>query len=163
MIVTVNTDASFSFKHKVGSYAFWIVCNDFKIKMSGPLKHRVERAEIAEFRCLINAFDVMFRYVKTKPTKIIVNTDCLNVIHVMTGNKEAIKRFGLSNKHGFPSHRRTLQNLIKNNGFDLSIVEYRHIKSHQHTDTARNYVNQWCDDEAKSHMTKLISDKELIS
>jgi hypothetical protein len=35
MVVTINTDASFSRKYNVGSYAFFILCNEFKIAKSG--------------------------------------------------------------------------------------------------------------------------------
>lgn len=38
MLVTINTDASFHPKYKVGAFAFWVVSNQFKITKSGYLK-----------------------------------------------------------------------------------------------------------------------------
>ena len=155
MNITINTDASFSRKHGRGTYAFWIICNEYKITMSGVLKNKISRPEIAEFQCIINALYLVFNTpTKNKITKIFLNTDCLNVISIVTRDKEKCKRYGL-NKWGHNTHE-VYQKLFKEHGFKRDVMDYRHIKSHQHTDTKANYVNQWCDDNAKLEMNKLL-------
>ena len=48
MIVTINTDASFSIQQKVGGYAFYIVCNRGKILKSGQIKEAEEAEKKAK-------------------------------------------------------------------------------------------------------------------
>ena len=38
MLVTINTDASFHQKKKIGAYAFYAVCNNWKVKKSGKFR-----------------------------------------------------------------------------------------------------------------------------
>ena len=61
MIVTVNTDASYSPGAERGSFAFWIVSNSGRVQMSGMLKNRVGRPEQAEFQCIINAVHILIQ------------------------------------------------------------------------------------------------------
>lgn len=156
MILTINTDASFNRRKEVGTYAFWIVCDEFKLKMSGAIRKNCTRPEVAEYRSLLNALHMAFKMPRTnKITKIIVNTDCLNVIHLAKENNDSIKRYNLNSwgKHmTIMLHRMLKENGISNNQLDM-----RHIRSHQHTNSARNWVNQWCDDAAKMEMNKLLA------
>lgn len=156
MVVTVNTDASFSFKHKVGTYAYWVTCDDFKIKKSGVLRKKVDRSEIAEYRCIINAMhDTLTAQRKKHIKKIIINTDCLNVIHLFKHDKQKIKMYGLGSWGNYLTTR--LELLLREHKIDRQIVEMRHVKSHEHTNTARNWVNQWCDDAAKFEISKILA------
>jgi ribonuclease HI len=146
MIVTINTDASFHQQKQRGSFAFWIVCNEFKITRSGILRKKCHRPEQAEFRCIINALHVLLTQDLKNVKKIIVNTDCLNVIHLLTKNKNAITRYRL----GSWGNNLVLRFEMMLGQLNRKIeVEYRHIKSHEHTDTAKNWVNDWCDKNAK--------------
>ncbi len=157
MIITINTDASFNRKIQRGTYAFWIICNEYKLTMSGVLRKQVSRPEIAEFRCIINALHIVLnKKTNEKIGRIIINTDCLNVISILTDDKEKCKRWGLNS---WGKDLKLKFNSICLNKIDKGIIEFRHIKSHEHTDTPRNYVNQWCDDQAKLQMMKLLNDK----
>ena len=153
MVVTINTDASFSRYHEVGSYAFWIKCDEFNIGKSGMLKKRVSRPEIAEFRCVLNALHTLFTQKTTERIGlIVVNTDCMNVIHLINNDKEAIQRYHLA------SWGRYLVNVydslrIKHKQFKTKI-EFRHVKAHTDTDISRNFINDWCDKEAKKHIAE---------
>lgn len=53
--ITVNTDASFSKEEKVAGYAFYIVCDLFKIAKGGIIKSQVETPQDAEMMCMANA------------------------------------------------------------------------------------------------------------
>lgn len=95
MIVTINTDAAWHTEYKIAGYAFWIVCDQGKFCHSGVLKKRVSRPEIAEFKCILNAIHVLGRLNYKDVGKIIVNTDCLNVIHLIKGDKKKINLYRL--------------------------------------------------------------------
>ncbi len=159
MIVTINTDASFSKKYHRGSYAFWIACDEFKIMHSGMLRKKASNPSIAEYRCVINAFHVLFGMKTTrKITKIIVNTDSMNVIHLATNDKEAIQKYDLIS---WGRHLNlTLQMLLVRKKHFKTPIEYRHVRSHQDTLSRRTWVNEWCDVEAKKHMGEFIASQE---
>lgn len=150
MIVTINTDASFSQKHQRGSFAFWIVSDRFKLLKSGLLRRQVSSPQIAEFRCIINAFHVLLNEDVSDVHKIIVNTDCLNVIHLIKGDKENIRRYRLASWGS--NLVSTLEQMLIAKRLNPSIIEMRHVKAHTDNTDARSYVNDWCDREAKRHL-----------
>lgn len=156
MVVTINTDASFSRKYQVGSYAFWIKCNEFTICKSGMLRKKISRPENAEFRCVINALHTLFTQ-KTveKIGLIVVNTDCMNVIHLINNDKEAISRYNLGS---WGRHMVLTYNLLRSKHKHLKTkIEFRHVKAHtQKIEDGRTFVNDWCDKEAKKHIKLYI-------
>lgn len=144
MLVTINTDASFI--EGFGGYAFWIVCNEFKVLKSGVLRDKVKRPEIAEFKCIINSLHILFKNDCKNVSKIIINTDCMNVIHCLSYNQKMINRYNL--KKEFTLLTAKFYRLLKGKNID---VEFRHVKSHTGINDARSYVNEWCDREAKKY------------
>lgn len=155
MIVTVNTDASYSDKYKRGTYAFWIVCNEFRMQSSGALKNPLGRSEMAEFQCIINALHFLFSVpTKRQITKIFLNTDCLNVIHLVNDDKAAINKYKLEGwgKSLVNKYKKT----IKAYGIITEQVEFRHVKAHVEIDSSRSYVNDWLDKAAKKEMGDLL-------
>lgn len=153
MVVTINTDASWHPIHKCAGYAFWITCSNGRYKRSGKLNDTCDRAEIAEFRCIINSVHYMLNRVVSKPGFVIINTDCMNVIHVINGEIAQQRRWGLlKNKH-FQELRDTFWKLIP----EGVKIEVRHVKAHVSTDTPRDFVNDWCDREAKKQLHKFLN------
>ncbi len=151
MVVTINTDASFSHYHEIGSYAFWIKCDEFNIGKSGLLRKRVSRPEIAEFRCVLNALHTLFIQKTTEKIGfIVVNTDCLNVIHLINNDKEAIQKYRLASWGRYLVQ--TYDSLRIKHKHLKTKIEFRHVKAHTDTDTGRNFINDWCDKEAKKHI-----------
>jgi ribonuclease HI len=168
MIVTVNTDASFSNKYKVGSYAFWVVCDEYKFKSSGMLKQQVANSTLSEMRCICNALSLLAKKRKTTEgatTKmihhVIVNTDSLNAIHVFTDDKERMHHYHLTNKK-YQSITK-VYNKIKKDNYTGVKMEFRHVKAHRDTKTGRTWVNDWCDKECKKHMAKFYDLKNTES
>lgn len=149
MIVTINTDASWSPTKKGASFAFWIVSNSGKIAKSGIQKYPADSADMAEIRCIINAMYCLSFSKWEGVSKIIINTDSLNSCHVLRNDQAKIKRYRLQGKD-FSQLRRKFNKLNPNN----IPVEFRHVKAHTTTSTARTWVNQWCDDEAKKQLIK---------
>ncbi len=151
MLVTINTDASYHPHEKVAGFAFWIVCDDFKLVKSGELRKKCHRPEVAEFRCIINAVHLLFQQDCKKISKIILNTDCLNVIHLLKRDGVAIRRYKLNGDWS--------SNMVKMfyGIVGQTPIEFRHVKAHVSTDTARSWVNDWCDSNAKQAMRSRLS------
>ena len=153
MIVTINTDASYSHRHKRGSYAFWIISNQGKIARSGMLKRICHRPEVAEFMCIINAIHALSISGWVNIEKVVINTDCLNVIHLLVGRNFEIRQYRL----GFGKQYVAKFKQIVNNSTLKSIPKnIRHIKSHQEIKTPKQWVNDWCDREAKLQINKFL-------
>jgi len=155
MIVTVCTDASFSWSLERGSFAFWIVSNQGKIAKSGMLNKRIHRAEQAEFQCIINAIHVLIAADWKDVEKIIINTDCLNVIHLISGNKNAIRKYRLGS---WGNHLVLLLKLmIDKSKLKKVKLEFRHVRAHVSTATPKQWVNDWCDKEAKKQLMNFVN------
>lgn len=154
MIVTINTDASFNFKHQIGSYAFWITSDMGRVQQSGLLRKKVSRAEIAEFRCIINAVHVLGLQNWKNIKKIIINTDCLNVIHLLKKDKINIKKYALASWGTYLTI--IFFTALRNHKLIKIPIEYRHVESHVDITDKRTYVNDWCDKAAKEVIRKQI-------
>lgn len=157
MIVTINTDASYSKLYQKGTYAFWIVSNHGRIKRSGILRNDCPRPEIAEFRCLINAMHKLVESNWTGITKIVINTDCMNVIHLIERDKKKIKRFNLLSwgEELLIKWEKMIQS-YRDGILKGVTIECRHVRSHVSTKSSRQWVNDWCDKEAKRHMHEYL-------
>lgn len=158
MIVTINTDASFSNRHKRGTFAFWINSNRFVIQKTGILRKKCSRPEIAEFRCIINAIHTLGKQNTIGLKKIIINTDCLNVIHLIKKDKEAIRKYQLQSFGSMLVFR--FEEVLRSHKLHKAILDLRHVRSHTGADDARSYVNEWCDTEAKKQMDILVNQLE---
>ena len=135
MIITINTDASFSIEYKFGTYAYWIKSNDFLYKGSWVFKDKVKWSTNAEAQAVCIALWLLKNNEKDF-TKIIVNCDNKYVTNKGRGylvkmiNKYIAEYFNHINKlHG--SRKRK--------------IEFRHVKAHQEIIDSRTYVNDWCD------------------
>ncbi len=86
--------------------------------------------------------------------RIIINTDCMNAIHVYKNDMKAIKKYKLDKIYKeFTTQRNTFNQFTTQKGI---MVEFRHVKAHERTDTARTYVNDWCDKNAKKALFSWI-------
>lgn len=164
MFITINTDASFSQKYKHGTYAFWIVSNKGKVTKSGSLRGITANPVCAEMKCIINALHYLHKHTDwlENKSKIVVNTDCLNAIHVFSGNRANIRRYKL-NALIYTHLDKAMKKILADIRTGRNIkIEYRHVKAHQHTDNARHWVNEWCDLEAKKEMSLFLSERQRI-
>jgi len=155
MLVTINTDASFHPSLKYGAYAFWAICDDFKITKSGVFRSKCINSHDAEAKCIINALKVVLLAHKGI-SKIIVNTDSLNGIALLTNDKEHIKKYMGQNQVMWKHIRKAFHETMKYNKNKVEI-EYRHVKAHSGVKDKRSYVNEWCDSEAKKQLRKTIN------
>lgn len=159
MLCTLNTDASFHPKYKVGAYAFWSVCNTFKLKRASVFKEPFVKSSVeAELKCILNAITLTLRQDKSI-SSLVVNTDCLNAIHVLKDDRKMVRKYRLQhykkyrqkyNKICSKYRRKSGVNIKKNNCF-------RHVKAHSDVDDKRSYVNEWCDFSAKKCMWEYVN------
>lgn len=159
MIVTINTDASFYKKQQRGSYAFAIVSNRGRIYRSGVLRKKVTRPEIAEFKCILNAIHVLIQQDWPDISLVVVNTDCLNVIHLLENKKDKIAKYKLGS-WGRPLVLKYRIMVAESKKLRFNTFSFRHVKSHTTITDARSYVNDWCDREAKKVLENYIKQKK---
>lgn len=156
MLVTVNTDASFHPEFKVGAYAFWSVCNGFKMQRAGYLEELCRNPDDAEMKCILNAIYYTL-YMNKSITRVIVNTDSMNSKRVFENDTKGIARYNL---FWAKKHRAKLKSIVKKYSNNIRI-EFRHVKAHSGKNDARSYVNEWCDTHAKRFLWRRIHELKL--
>lgn len=152
MNITINTDASFKSdgKLKAAGYAFWITSNLERIKKWGVLKEAFD-PHTSECYCVGNALHtVLFTYKNID--NLFINTDSKSTIRNLQKNKKDIKKC----HHPCYLEVWNLIQKIKQKNKNCKII-FRHVKAHSHTNTKRNWVNDWCD-----KMSKLACRQEYI-
>lgn len=146
--ITINTDASFSYQHKVGSYAFVIVCDHFRIKHSGTFtKAQPTNPTDAEIMSIGNALHTLLKR-QDVPTSawLIINTDSKAAMNVIQKGK---------NKLGADVRKMIDELKVR---IQYHKFEFRHVKAHSGKGDARSLVNEWCDMNAKIHLSKSITE-----
>lgn len=144
MTATITTDASFYYEYKIGGYAYWITTEKKRIIKAGILKGDVSTAFECEFKCILKGLHALKKAGFPHISTIYINTDSLTTINAIEAEKphkwakELVEIF----------HK-----LRKDIGATIFI---RHVKAHDHTDTPRNWVNDWCDKNAKQQARKEI-------
>lgn len=151
MLVTINTDASYYAVQKIGGYAIWIASNKGRVKYSAGFKNQLENQHDAEFKAIINALHLLKKQ-NWKITKIYINTDSQAVIKTIEKNG-----FCKKNHQYIVKNYQSYLKIIKEIG--VKDVSFRHVKAHSHTKTARNWVNDWLDTQAKKESRKISKDK----
>jgi ribonuclease HI len=146
--ITINTDASFHPRYKVGGYAFYIVCDLFKIKKSGKFKKELTGSMDAEMMSIGNALHTLL-YQKGAPKSkyLIINTDCQ---YAITAIKKQSTPLG---KEIYKIWNKVILKVGSTNN------EIRHVKAHSGVDDKRSKVNEWCDTEAKKWMRESVQNK----
>lgn len=145
--ITINTDASFHPEQKVGGYAFYIVCDLFKIQKGGAFKVNPKNPSDAELMCIANAIATLLAQ-KELPTAnlIVINSDSL----------WAFEKISLKSKNAtgkiVAQLLKKLRQRMAFRGAVLPKFEFRHVKAHSGKNDARSWVNEWCDHEAKKWM-----------
>ena len=155
MIITINTDASFHPVHKVAAFSCWIVCNQGRMLHSGALK-KAKDPNDAEMQGIANALHMVLQSKFVRVTKIIINNDNKYSHQQITTGKS---KCSMSAK----ASARSVRQLIKSIGEKYSLdpnwrrwIEFRYVPAHKGTETARSWVNDWCDNAAKEQMRKQI-------
>lgn len=142
--LTINTDASFCQQTKAGGFAFYIICDSFKIKESGKFTDVSTDPSDAEIKALANAF-LHLTNLENLPLvrTIIINTDSTNAIKAITD--------GMVTPTAMKAHK-LLSRVMELTG--CKDARFRWVKSHTRGSDRRTHVNNWCDEQAKIQMRK---------
>lgn len=150
--ITINTDASFRPDYRVGGFAFYIVCDYFKIRKGGIFKsQQPQNAQEAEMMCMANAIHTLLAQKDLPQTQlIVVNSDAITTFqHIKNKSTNPI------GKAVAAQLRRIRKYMIKS-----VKIEFRHVKAHTKDTAARSKANAWCDQEAKRWMRIAVEQKK---
>jgi ribonuclease HI len=146
--ITINTDASYHIEKKVGGYAFYIVCDLFKIRKGGMFKSHPANSTEAEMMSIANAVATLLAQKELPKVKwLIINTDSIPAI---TRIKKAA--------HSGNDLNKQVELLLRKLKSRLSAKsKFCHVKAHSNIGDARSKANDWCDKEAKMWMRLAVS------
>jgi ribonuclease HI len=147
MLVTINTDASFNPKFKIGAYSFYIKSNNGVIRHANVLKTAKNSYE-AEAMAVANALAALEKS-NWIVSRIIINSDCMGIFDKFTKkSKLDVGRAGY----------RLIRRIKEKSGVlpHLTIHEFRHVKAHTQVTNARSFINNTLDKEAKKHMKQHV-------
>lgn len=155
--ITINTDASFSKEHKVGGFAFYIVCDRFKIFKGGMFRVNPVNPMEAEMMCMANTIYTLTIQKDLPSTNLIViNSDCLY----------SFDKIGRKKPHPIGKKVANLLRELRIKTSYLDVIkpkfEFRHVKAHTGNKNGRSLANEWCDKEAKKWMRKAINQKNNL-
>ena len=147
MKATVITDASYCAQVKVGGWAAWVRVDGVPeaIKHSGGFKTEPQSSTHAEVLAAING---IWLAVKHGASEILVQSDCLAVVHAIRKQLNPESPVMAFWSEGLA--RAEITGVI---------LTARHVKGHTHNAGARFYVNRWCDEHAGHHMRKARSER----
>lgn len=152
--ITINTDASFNIRDRVGGYAFYIICDLFRIKKGGLFKVQPKSAQEAEMMCMANAlYTILLQKELPETNLIIVNSDCLFSFHKIGLKKDGVGKT-VAKILKEVRHKTSLRGVV------MPKFEFRHVKAHSGKNDARSIVNEWCDQEAKKWMRLAVKNKK---
>jgi ribonuclease HI len=143
MTITINTDASYSEIHNIGTFAFWVTTSQGRFWGSGVLKKVIDVND-AEIQAIGNALHALNKKNYPVITHIYINTDSTSAIgHI---EKKSVK---------YPSGR-VVNDLLQNMRFKAGDVKkyysLRHVKGHSGKGSPRKYVNDWCDKRSRKEL-----------
>ena len=132
---TVITDASYCHKSKKGGWASWIKIDGRveAVRKYGSFKSRLPNSLEAEKRAALNGMTIAKSY---GAEGILLQTDCLSVIHLVDGTTKQKKLIDEWIK------------LLSSCGLLGLTIKGRHVKGHTNKSEPRFFVNRWCDKKA---------------
>lgn len=138
---TVIVDASFCQFEKVAGWAGWVRIDgrDEAVKYSGPLTECTD-STLAEVKAAANG---VWLASKAGASHILLQSDCMAVLHVLRGKSRAERLVGVWEE---------LRAMPEVEG---RYLYGKHVKGHGPIVSVRTYCNDWCDRMARAEMRKL--------
>lgn len=142
-VCTINTDAGYYPREKIGSFAYWIKADGLHLKDSGILKGVVKNPLEAEMKAIINALFILDRSNYTGIAKLIINRDNISAKSSKSSQNELERKLALQ-----------ISTLRKKCGYRglKPFFEFRHVKAHSGKGDPRSWVNEWCDEQCKTEL-----------
>jgi ribonuclease HI len=134
---TINSDASVDAKTLTAAYAYYIRGEDLFRRASGILALKTKHTGVAELLAIRLAITRVMEFDHDPhDVTLHINTDSMWAINALLGGKVKATEWALV---------KAVQHMLK--GYELIP---RHVKAHKHTNDARHWVNDWCDNAAKT-------------
>lgn len=144
MIVTVMSDASFCHETKASGWGIWIKSERGFFQGGGNFKEDPANNYEAEAMALAIAVHHAFSQGPAEHgDHLIIQTDCMMVIHALTGYRK---------KPAIGQLKEVVDYIADRSKEKCFSWEVRHVKAHAPTAGKRNYVNDLCDRHAKQYM-----------
>lgn len=146
MLVTIITDASYCDDTKAAGYGYWIVCDRGRKYGGGVIKRRVRTSVHSEMMACCNGLWIAcMNGLVLHGDTVLIQTDCQPAIN------------GLRQLHptSCPDQKEIVDYFLKLCGDNEIEVRFKHVPGHTTGDTARTYVNNICDEQAKKHMRQM--------
>jgi hypothetical protein len=149
--ITLFTDASFDDRHRIGGGAYWSRMDEVKLKGSFafdiPKSHEAEIMAACMGILRVAAHPTLGAELARGPeTRLVLVTDCLAVQQVLQDRKSG----PLST---------ACQQIVSEVLFHKDRLNFgfkvNHVTAHSGLGTPRQWVNDWCDREAKARMREL--------
>lgn len=143
---TVITDASFDHRTRTGGWAAWIRIDGVPgpVRRSGILRELAADSSEAEMRASAIGIFIAAQF---GATQILVQTDCMTVVHAIKGKGSRVKAW---------------HEMLAVLPYENLKLQARHVKGHTANPAARSWVNRWCDENAKAQM-RLARDAAVAS
>ena len=136
-ICSVFTDASFDDRFEVGGWAAWIKHDGRKYEAGGPLRTPILDSSYAELAAAANGIITAVRIFD--PGHVHLVTDCDHVIRAL--------RHGGTCRAGDEVVVKAVRQALH-----CRRLTIKHVKAHSGAPTPRQWVNAWCDAQARRHM-----------
>lgn len=141
--VTIFTDASFCAKTHAAGWAAWIKHQGKTMKFGGTPVSYIINSNHAEFVAAVNGIFLAIKYVPEVKTLHLVS-DCDRVVMAIGA--------GRSPSVALVEERKICDFIFELVNEHKVTIKSRHVRAHVRKGDRRNYVNNWCDAEAKRHM-----------
>lgn len=135
---TINTDAGLKPDGRA-AFAYWIRSEKITLRGAQALTADVKNSNEAELAAILNAL------------YIVANNDYLrsaNVIVVNSDNKQALQVLRDRRINGYAKYVEFYKGILAKINCP---IYYKHVKGHTKGNTAREWVNNWCDKELRKH------------
>ena len=151
--VTVFTDASYCPSTGAAGWAVWMKHQGDTHRYSGIPKNPVKNPSHAEMVAAVYGISLAIKNYPDARTVHLV-TDLLRTVEILRGHARAKMDYEI-----------TAYNYVYRMAKEHNVhISCKHVKAHVTQGERRNYVNNWCDQEAKKQMRKMRDDiKEVHS
>lgn len=148
--VTIICDASYCSKTHAAGYGFWAVSERGRHAGGGSFKALLDAPSTAETMAIVNALHVTLGLgIALKGDRVLIQTDCIFAIHMLTGVVRRPKR----HPEAFKAVERF--NVMRDT-HGLS-VDFRHVKGHTTVADNRSKAQRMSDFRAKQAMKRARS------
>lgn len=148
--ITVNCGAAHNLPFKVGGWAMIVLCDRFKIELSGHFQEAVQSETEAEIKCIANALHAVAKTLETHPFTF-------DVLLVNAGSKTTVKAISeRKGKEAKTEHARKIWQIAS----QIINTHYCKFEIRLVESAAKNHgVNRWLYTQSHKECAEMIGKK----